>query len=187
MNKKENAALFSAIARNNSDEVARLLSVHPGSVDVYGVSNRNCRDKTPLMYAMQCGHFGLVYWLLDRGASVTARMAGGPKSTVIQLAALFGHPGSPHYESFLDLTQELIRRGANPTDALSTAVFHYHTFGERPERMIELLLRHGADSTIRIGDFTLWEHAERVGDVRFPKVVRDLLRVSESRADMERR
>ncbi len=183
MNKKENESLFSAVGLNKREEVARILDMHPGEIDVYGISNLNCRDKTPLMYAMQCGHFDLVYWLLERGASVTARMSGGPGYSVIVLAARLGHPMAADFSRFLELTEELIRRGADPSDALPTAVGQYQNFGDNPERMIRLLLQHGADPSTRIGGFTMHEQMERVGDMRYPKAVRDLLKLPDSRPD----
>ena len=91
MNKSDNKRLFKAIEDGDWSTVEAILDKNPNDVDVHGISNRLCRDKTPLMYAMQCENFEFARRFIDRGANVCARMPDGPKMSVSAQAAKFGH------------------------------------------------------------------------------------------------
>jgi ankyrin repeat protein len=152
MNKTDNKRLFKAIEDGDVVTIDSILSKNPGEIDVLGCDNSLYRDKTPLMYAMQCGRFDLARTFLDLGADVRARMGGGgPKTGVLALAMIFGHPRSPDYEHFLEFSRELIRRGAEPSEALMSALASYSKSDDRSE-MIEMLLENGASLDHRRAD-----------------------------------
>jgi ankyrin repeat protein len=152
MNKSDNKRLFKAIEDGDWSTVEAILDKNPDDVDVHGISNRLCRDKTPLMYAMQCENFEFARRFIDRGANVCARMPDGPKMSVSALAAKFGHGLNPRHQVWIEFASELIMKGANPTDALWTALAAYDVRNDK-SGMIRLLVDAGADldSTIPAG------------------------------------
>ena len=98
MTKSEIKKLFVAIEKHDHESVLGIISKETEALEVTGQHNANCRDKTPLMYAMQCEDFGLSEKLIDLGANVSAKMAAGPESSVIQLAVKFGHGLNPNFD-----------------------------------------------------------------------------------------
>ena len=144
MTKADTKKLLNAIEEGKWSVVKAILRRHPGEVDVYGWHKANCRDKTPLMYAMQCGRFSMAGRLIRLGANVNAKMAGGPKLSVLALTAMFGHGQNPMHENWVGFAKMLIRKGAQPTDALWNALSAYDRDSNRP-KMIKLLIRKGAD------------------------------------------
>lgn len=144
MNKSDNKKLFKAIETGDWDTIEAILEKNPGEVDVYGISNRNCRDKTPLMYSMQCANFELAKRFIARGADVCAKMAEGPKMSVLSLAAKFGHGLNPQHEKWIEFATFLIEKGANPTEALWSALAAYDLKTDK-SGMIRLLIDAGAD------------------------------------------
>lgn len=144
MNKSENKKLFKAIEDGDWSTIEGLLDNNPGDVDVYGISNRLCRDKTPLMYSMQCENFEFARRFIARGADVCAKMAGGPRMSVLALAAKFGHGLNPKYDMWVELAAELIEMGADPTDAIWPALAAYDRRNDK-QAMIRLFIKAGAD------------------------------------------
>lgn len=144
MNKSDNKKMFKAIENGDWHTIEALLEKNPGEVDVYGISNRPCRDKTPLMYSMQCQNFDFARRFIALGADVSAKMAGGPRMSVLALAATFGHGLNPQHEIWIEFASELIEKGANPTEALWQALAAYDIKSDKPG-MIRLLINSGAD------------------------------------------
>ena len=142
MNKVENKKLFKAIESNDWETIESILDVHPDEVDVYGFSNRYCRDKTPLMYSLQCENFAIARKMIARGAKVEAKMSGGPESSVLVLAVTFGHGLNSKYDEWVAFVSDLIDNGANPTDGLWPALA---SFRDGRAEMIKLLVERGAD------------------------------------------
>lgn len=71
--------MFKAIQDGDTETLDAILDSDPDALETVGEHNRNVRDKTPLMFAMQCNNQQLAHALIDRGANVDARMAGGPR------------------------------------------------------------------------------------------------------------
>ena len=141
--------LFDAIEAGAVSTVRAILDATPDALESIGDESRNRRDKTPLMYALQCGHLALAGELVDRGADIRARMAGGPRSSVISLAVRFVVAGRDN-RAMVGFVERLIDAGADPQDALYPACHAYHKAFDQPE-LIELLLRRGADPDREVG------------------------------------
>ena len=75
----------------NLAAVAAILDDDPDAMESIGEHNRNVRDKTPLMFAMQCFNLQLAHVLLDRGANANAEMPGGPGYSVLSLCMQFAY------------------------------------------------------------------------------------------------
>jgi len=135
--------LFEAIEAGRISVVTQILDAEPAALEVAGQHKATCRDKTPLMYALQCHRFGIATELLRRGANAGARMTGGPRTSVIALAVGFAIVGRDQRE-LLQFVDRLIDAGADPNDALWPACHAYHKRLDNSE-CIELLLARGAD------------------------------------------
>lgn len=144
MNKSDNKKLFKAIEDGDWPMIEMILEKNPGDVDIPGTSNRLCRDKTPLMYSMQCENFSFAKRFIDLGADVKAKMAGGPRMSVLALAVSFGHGLNPNHDTWVQFAHELIAMGADPTEALWPALGAYDKRNDR-SGMIRLLIDAGAD------------------------------------------
>lgn len=142
--------LFKAIEAGAVSRVVGILEETPCALEAIGHHHASCRDKTPLMYALQCQKFTLVNLLIDRGADVRARMVGGPQSSVISLAARFVRGGVPSRD-LLHAVGRLIDGGANPSEGLWPAL-HAHRTSPHPPELIALLLARGADPDTKAGN-----------------------------------
>ncbi|MFK3866842.1 hypothetical protein [Pseudoalteromonas rhizosphaerae] len=151
MTKAEIKKLFVAIEKHDQDSVLGILAKDKGAIETVGHHNANCRDKTPLMYAMQCEDFELANKLIELGANVKAKMPAGPETSVIQLAVKFGHGLNPNFDKWLSFTQKLIEQGANPSEALWPACHGYNKVADKPE-IISLLLQNGASLEGEVGN-----------------------------------
>lgn len=151
MTKADIKRIFKAIDEKNHETLFLLLDKHPEEIDVFGIHNQFCRDKTPLMYAIQTYDFDLADKLIARGANVNAKMAGGPCSSVIQLAAGIAHSLHPEFNEYFKFIKKIIDLGANPSDALWAACGGYKKDRDRPE-IIEYLLSHGANPDLPVGN-----------------------------------
>ena len=147
---KKSETLFKAIEGGDVTGVRTILDHSPELLEAFGEHNRSCRDKTPLMYALQCGHLRLAGELLDRGANPRACMAGGPGSSVIGLAVRFMIGGRDN-SALVAFVDRLIGAGADPDDALLPACLTYNKAFDQPQ-LIELLLRRGANADNAAGN-----------------------------------
>ncbi|MGF1742228.1 hypothetical protein L4C34_14300 [Vibrio profundum] len=151
MTKEEIKKLFIAIEKHDHDTVLGILETDKDAMEAVGHHNANCRDKTPLMFAMQCEDFELSERLIELGANVSAKMPVGPESNVIQLAVKFGHGLNPNFDKWLSFTKKLIQQGANPSDAVWPACHAYNKVADKPE-IISLLLQSGASHESEVGN-----------------------------------
>lgn len=151
MNKSTKKKIFTSIEKDDSETLFSILETDPKAIEITGEHNRNVRDKTPLMYALQCRKLELASILLDHGASPTAKMAGGPKSSVLDLCANFAHYDPSSFSQWVDLVVRLLEKGANPSTALWPALHAFGSIVKNPS-IIKLLLEYGADPDIQLGD-----------------------------------
>lgn len=151
MNKTTKKRLFSAIQNGDLASLHAILDVNADAMETVGEHNRLVRDKTPLMFALQCANFGLANALLDRGAKASAVMAGGPRSSVLGLCVYFAYCDKSQHDDWMRLATRLLDEGADPTSALWPAL---HSFGGLVKRadLIRLLLDRGADPDRKVGN-----------------------------------
>ncbi len=151
MNKTTTKRMFKAIQDRDVAILEGLLDEHADAIETFGEHNRNVRDKTPLMFAMQCSDLELAHSLLDRGADATAKMAGGPRHSVLALCASFAYCDADNHDGWIKLATRLLAAGADPTSGLWPAL---HGFGGSVDRadLIRLLLDRGADPDRQLGD-----------------------------------
>lgn len=83
MNKSTTKRMFEAIQAGDAQSLYQILDAETEALETVGEHNRNVRDKTPLMFAMQCRNLRLAHALLDRGANAAAEMPGGPGDSVL--------------------------------------------------------------------------------------------------------
>jgi ankyrin repeat protein len=151
MTKTDIKKLFVAIEKRDHEMVLVILAKDKEALEIVGQHNAKCRDKTPLMYAMQCEDFELAQKLMDMGANVNAKMPAGPQSSVLQLAVKFGHGLNPNFDKWLGFTKTLIEQGANPSEALWSACHAYSKVADKPE-LISLLIKNGASLESEVGN-----------------------------------
>lgn len=144
MNKTTTKKLFQAIEVNDRQVIDEILDEHQDALKVVGFHNRLVRDKTPLMFAMQCVNTELAGYFLDRGADASAIMPGGPKSSTLAVCMTFAHAGMTPFDDWIQLTNRLLDQGADPSTAIWAAIASYRGRTKRID-LIELLYRRGAD------------------------------------------
>jgi ankyrin repeat protein len=93
--------IWGAAWRGNLATVERLVGQDPGLCDV-----KDAGGRTPLVYASQKGHVGVVRWLLDQGAAINQRDEYG--GTALWYASYNGRP---------PVVRLLLDRGADPAIA----------------------------------------------------------------------
>ena len=143
--------MFRAIQDNDLTSLYAILDENPDALETLGDHNAYVRDKTPLMFAIQCANFSLAHALLDRGAKATAMMPGGPRSSVLALCVEFAYCDKPRHDDWIRLAARLLDEGADPTSALWPAL---HGFGGLVNRadLIRLLLDRGANPDQTLGN-----------------------------------
>lgn len=144
MNNATTKRLFQSIETKDRQAIDEILDKHADALEVVGFHNRNVRDKTPLMYAIQCCNVELSNYLLDRGAEANAVMPGGPESSVLALCMIVAHSPAGSFDDWIQLTNRLLDLGADPTSAIWTATAHYKGFLKKID-LVELLYRRGAN------------------------------------------
>ena len=151
MRKTTTKQLFQSIDARDQTTLISILDTHSEALETFGEHNRLVRDKTPLMYALQCRNFPFANILLDRGANADASMAGGPQSSVLSLCMQFAYCDSEKHDDWIALATRLIDSGADPDSGLWPAL---HGFGGIVERadLIRLCLQRGADPDRQVGD-----------------------------------
>jgi len=151
MRKTTTKQLFKSIDAKDQTTLISILDAHSEALEAFGEHNRLVRDKTPLMYALQCWNISLANMLLDRGANADASMAGGPRSSVLSLCMQFAYCDSDQHDDWIELATRLIDNGAEPNSGLWPAL---HGFGGIVERvdLIRLCLERGADPDRQVGN-----------------------------------
>lgn len=151
MTKSEIKKLFVAIEKHDHETVLGFLKKEKNAMEVVGKHNANCRDKTPLMFSLQCEDFELADKLIELGADVNAKMPVGPESSVIQLAVKFGHGLNPNFNKWLKFIHKLLELGVSPTESLWPACHAYNKASDRVE-VISLLIENGASPEAEVGN-----------------------------------
>ena len=151
MNKTTTKRMFNAIQDRDAATLNAILAEHADAIETVGEHNRNVRDKTPLMFAMQCSDLDLAHSLLDRGANAAAEMAGGPRHSVLAVCAKFAYCDARNHDEWIKLATRLLDQGADPTLGLWPAL---HGFGGIVDRtdLIRLILERGANPDEQLGD-----------------------------------
>ena len=142
--------MFAAIESGALETVNQLIDADPALLEAAGIRNANDRDKTPLMYALQCQRFHLAKRLIERGANVGAKMTSGPRLSVIALCVRFQIMGRSNAD-IVDMVNRLLDGGAAASDALWPAL-HVYTKKHDQTQVIELLLQRGADPDAPVGN-----------------------------------
>jgi len=151
MNKATTKRLFNAVQEKDLATLYEILVDNPDAMETVGEHNRLVRDKTPLMFALQCSNLSLADALLDRGAKASAVMAGGPCMSVLALCVNFAYCDADRHDEWIRLATRLLDEGADPTSALWPAL---HGFGRIVKRadLIRLLLDRGANADQQVGN-----------------------------------
>lgn len=151
MNKNTTKRMFEAIQAGDTRTLNQILDAETEALETVGEHNRNVRDKTPLMFAMQCRKLRIAHELIDRGANAAAEMAGGPRSSALSLCIQFAYDDAENHDEWISLATRLIDKGADPNTGLWPAL---HGFGGIVARvdLIRLALKRGADPDRQLGD-----------------------------------
>lgn len=151
MKKIDIKRLFKAIEDDDRATLTELLDSNPDALEILGEHNRFVRDKTPLMYAIQCFNIELADFLLDRGADACAVMPAGPCDTVLQMCVERAYCNAETHDEWIDLTVRLLDAGADASGALWRALHSFGGIVDRPD-VIRLLLERGADPDQMVGN-----------------------------------
>lgn len=151
MTKASIKRMFKAIEDGDDDAVIAMVQSEPESLEAIGYHNRLVRDKTPLMFAMQCRNLLLAGMLLDLGANAAAEMPGGSKDTVLTLCMVFAFSDRANHDQWVGLARRLLDLGADPNTGLWPALHSFSRIVPRKD-LIELLLNRGADPDFKGGN-----------------------------------
>jgi hypothetical protein len=143
--------MFKAIEQENAATLNAILDTEPDALETVGFHNSFVRDKTPLMYAMQCRKLGLANALVDRGADVKAIMPGGPKSSVLFICIESAYSDPIDHDKWIDLAKRLLDGGADPNSAFWTSLACFGGVVRRSD-LIKILVDYGADPDRGVGD-----------------------------------
>ena len=161
MNKTTTKRLFKAIQAGDAATLTAILDEHVEAIEVIGEHSRNVRDKTPLMFALQCSDFHLAHLLLDRGANASAEMAGGPRLSVLALCAEFAYCDASNHDEWIALATRLLDNGASATSGLWPALRGFGGIVNRADLIRLLLARHAnADAPLGNSGNTIRELVE---------------------------
>ena len=151
MNKTSKKRLFSAIQDKDLTSLDAILDENPDALETLGDHNAYVRDKTPLMFAIQCANISLAHALLDRGAEASAMMPGGPGTSVLELCVEFAYCDEPRHDDWIRLATCLLDEGADPNSALWPALNGFGGIVDRAD-LIRLLLDRGANPDQLLGN-----------------------------------
>lgn len=153
MTKSTKKRLFNAIQGGDPAAIFAMLHDNPDAMESVGEHNRNVRDKTPLMFAIQCGNLFLANALLDRGANASAVMPAGPRDSVLQLCVNLANYRDEHeHDEWVRLATRLLDLGAEPTSALWPALHGFSGGLVKRADLIRLLLGRGANPDVQAGN-----------------------------------
>lgn len=177
MKKDEVKRMFKAIQDGDSKTLKWFLDTDGAALESLGEHNKLVRDKTPLMFAMQCRKLQLAQLLLDRGANAAAEMGGGPKTSALSLCIQFAYCDAQRHDEWICLATRLIDAGADPNTGIWVALSGYGPLVPRTE-LIRLVLERGADPDQKVGNSgnTVRELVQ-VNRDKFPPEVLDLFRI----------
>jgi ankyrin repeat protein len=149
--KKKVKELFQAIEDNDLGFVSQTIAEQPKALEALGTGKQIFAGKTPLMYALQCGHPGIAKFLLDRQANVNAKMTESWRWPALHFAVRAAVSGVGTVEQ-ADALKQMLALGADPnaTDAfgntaLDRAVGDYDIVSDR-WNIIQMLLDAGANA-----------------------------------------
>ena len=125
-----------------SDVWTQMMAVPPHGLPEYNRQIPHGGD-TALMFAARVGDFESAKLLVAAGADVNDRDAWGVSALV--LAAHSGYGG---------LVRLLLERGADANDAAAGFTALHEAIMRRDEKMVALLLDHGADPDVRLQTWT---------------------------------
>ena len=143
--------LFKAIEDNDQLSLDLILDANPEAIETYGFHNRLVRDKTPLMYALQCFKLTLAGHLLDRGANPRAVMPDGPQDSVIQMCIERAFCNQRTHDDWIAFTIRLLDTGIDPNEGLWPALHGYGPLVPRDD-LIRIMLQRGADPDLAVGN-----------------------------------
>ena len=151
MNKAAKKRMFSAIQDKDLTSLFAIIDENPDALEAVGDHNAYVRDKTPLMFAIQCANIILAHALLDRRAEASAIMPGGPGSSVLELCVEFAYRDEPRHDDWIRLAARLLDEGADPNSALWPALYGFGGIVDRAD-LIRLLLDRGANPDQLLGN-----------------------------------
>jgi hypothetical protein len=151
MKKVDIKRMFKAIEDDDRETLDSILDQHDEAIETHGCHNRLVRDKTPLMYALQCFNLKLAGHLLDRGANPSAVMPDGPRHSVIQMCIARAFCNQSTHDDWIAFTVRLLDMGIDPNEALWPSL---HGYGELVPRddLIRIMLERGADPDRPVGN-----------------------------------
>lgn len=160
--KKHHRLFFKQIEAGDIEFVGKVLDASPEMVNVLGADNQWYRDKSPLMYAFQCGQSEVCQQLIDRDADVDFVMPDGPKTPMCNWAATLAAMYGESKVEFMPILKRVLDLGANPNrcdsmgrDAVLEAIGQYRASGKPRYKTIKLLLDAGADPDRRHREYIL--------------------------------
>jgi hypothetical protein len=153
MDKATKKLMFNTIQDGDSAVVLAILQDNLDAMEAIGEHNAHVRDKTPLMFALQCANLRLANALLDRGANACAVMPDGPRDSVLEMCVSYAYyrDGLEHDE-WIGLATRLLDLGAEPTSALPRAVLAFTGGFVKRADLIRLLLNRGANPGAQAGN-----------------------------------
>ncbi|WP_145385824.1 hypothetical protein [Stieleria neptunia] len=151
MKKADIKRMFKAIEDDDQQTLDSLLNTNDDAIESHGFHNRLVRDKTPLMYALQCFNLKLAGHLLDRGANPSAVMPDGPRHSVIQMCIARAFCNKSTHDEWIAFTIRLLDAGIDPNEGLWPSL---HGYGELVPRddLIRIMLERGADPDRQVGN-----------------------------------
>ena len=143
--------MFKAIEDDDQQTLDSILDTNDDAIETHGLHNRLVRDKTPLMYALQCFNLKIARHLLDRGANPSAVMPNGPRHSVIQMCIKRAFCNKSTHDDWIAFTIRLLDAGIDPNEGLWPSL---HGYGELVPRddLIRIMLERGANPDLPLGN-----------------------------------